>query len=80
MKITSPLGGRIILAIAATLLLVTSAASLRADGEWDSRHHYRRDNYGYYDKGNHYHHYIQYRGHNGYWDTTGPLRIFINVD
>ena len=35
---------------------------------------------GYWDSHHHYNHYIQYHGHNGYWDTTGPFRIFINVD
>ena len=62
------------------LLVLTGAANLWADGQWDSRHHYRRDNYGYWDQHNSYHHYIRYHDHNGYWDTMGPIRVFINVD
>ena len=64
----------------AALFVLTGAANLWADGQWDSRHHYRRDNYGYWDSGNHYHHYIVYHNHHGYWDTMGPVRLFINVD
>jgi hypothetical protein len=79
MKTTSPSFLKAVLAILAATFVLSGAASLRADNMWDSRHHYRRDNYGYYDHG-HYHHYIQYGGHNGYWDTQGPVRVFINVD
>ncbi len=69
-----------LLAVAAGLFVLGGTASLRADGMWDSRHHYQRDNYGYWDEHHSYHHYIKYGGHNGYWDTQGPVRVFINVD
>jgi hypothetical protein len=62
------------------LLMAAGASSLWADGTWDSRHHYRRDNYGYWDEHNHYNHYVMYHHHHGYWDTRGPVRVFINVD
>jgi hypothetical protein len=73
---------KIILAVMAALFVLTGAASqLRAhDGQWDSRHHYYRDNYGYWDEHDHYHHYIVNHNHNGYWDNRGPFRVFINVD
>jgi hypothetical protein len=67
------------LTLAALLLMAAGANSLWADNMWDSRHHYRRDNYGYYD-GDHYHHYQTWHNHRGYWDTRGPVRVFINVD
>ena len=70
-------------ALAAAFVL-TATSSLWADddhdrGEWDSRHHYRRDNYGYYD-GDHYRHYETWHNHHGYWDYRGPFRVFIQVD
>jgi hypothetical protein len=70
---------KFVITIAAVLLMAAGANSLWADNMWDSRHHYRRDNYGYYD-GDSYHHYILWHEHHGYWDTRGPVRIFINVD
>jgi hypothetical protein len=60
-------------------LVCAGAVNVLADNTWDSRHHYRRDNYGYYD-GPHYHHYETWHNHHGYWDTRGSSRIFINVD
>jgi hypothetical protein len=87
MKTTSPSLFKLTLALAGVLVLfagsATTALADRDDhprGQWDSRHHYRRDNYGYYDSGNRYHHYIFYHNHHGYWDTVGPVRVFINVD
>jgi len=80
MKTTLSSFCKIVLAAAAGLFVLTGASNLWADNMWDSRHHYRRDNYGYWDQHNRYHHFIQYHGHNGYWDTTGPVRVFINVD
>ena len=73
---------KIILAGMATLFVLTGTANnLRAhDGQWDSRHHYYRDNYGYWDDGDHYRHYRSWHHHHGYWDTRGGARIFINVD
>jgi hypothetical protein len=59
-------------------MILGGAISLRADN-WDSRHHYRRDNYGYWD-GPRYRHYEYRHHHHGYWDTRGPVRVFINVD
>lgn len=50
------------------------------DGQWDSRHHYYRDNYGYWDEHDHYRHYIYWEHHHGYWDNRGGVRVFINVD
>ena len=72
------------LAVLATAFVLTATSTLWADndgprGDWDGRHHYRRDNYGYWD-GDHYNHYILYNNHHGYWDTRGPVRVFINVD
>lgn len=66
--------------VLAVLLIAAGANSLWADNMWDSRHHYRRDNYGYWDENNSYHHFIIWHDHHGYWDTRGPVRVFINVD
>ena len=70
-------------ALAAAFILTTTSTLWADDdgprGEWDARHHYRRDNYGYYD-GPHYHHYILWHNHHGYWDDRGAVRVFINVD
>jgi hypothetical protein len=82
MKTTSHSVLKPILIAVATLMALSSGPNLWAyDGsnQWDSRHHYRRDNYGYYD-GPSYHHYILWHNHHGYWDTRGPVRVFINVD
>jgi len=79
MKTTSLSLHKIVLAALAAAFVFTGAASLWADNTWDSRHHYRRDNYGYYD-GDHYRHYDTWHNHHGYWDTKGPVRVFINVD
>jgi hypothetical protein len=49
-------------------------------GVWDSRHHYRRDNYGYWDDHDRYQKYIYWNNHHGYWDDRGGIRVFINVD
>jgi hypothetical protein len=77
MKTTS---SKFVFTVLAVLLMAVGASSLWADNMWDARHHYRRDNYGYWDEHNSYHHYIRYHDHNGYWDTMGPVRVFINVD
>jgi hypothetical protein len=70
-----------LLALAAVLFAASGATKLWAhDGEYDSRHHYYRDNYGYWDDHDHYHHYMTYHSHHGYWDDRGPFRVFINVD
>ena len=50
------------------------------DGQWDSRHHYYRDNYGYWNEHDRYQHYITWHNHHGYWDNRGGVRVFINVD
>jgi hypothetical protein len=73
-----------LLAVIAAFFAVSGASAWAdehhwADNQWDSRHHYRRDNYGYYD-GDRYSHYILYNGHHGYWDSRGAVRVFINVD
>jgi len=82
MKTTSPSVHKIVLAIMAALFVATGAATQlwAHDGQWDSRHHYYRDNYGYWDSHDHYNHYILWHSHHGYWDTRGPVRVFINVD
>jgi hypothetical protein len=69
----------------ATLTLLSLGAGTMAtasahDGQWDSRHHYRRDNYGYWNEHDRYNHYITYRNHHGYWDNRSGVRVFINVD
>jgi hypothetical protein len=79
MKTTSQSFHRFVLGALVAAFVFAGAANLMADNTWDARHHYRRDNYGYYDHGNHYHHYTYWHNHHGYWDTTGP-RVFINVD
>ncbi len=72
---------KIILALMAFVFVMTGASQLQAhDGQWDSRHHYYRDNYGYWNEHNRYHHYGLYRGHHGYWDNRGPFRVWINID
>jgi hypothetical protein len=70
------------MAAAAALFVMTGAASKLSahDGQWDSRHHYYRDNYGYWDNHDHYRHYESWHNHHGYWDTRGGARIFISVD
>jgi hypothetical protein len=49
-------------------------------GAWDGRHHYYRDNYGYWDEHDRYRHYVYWQHHHGYWDNRGGVRVFINVD
>jgi hypothetical protein len=73
---------KLIFGVMAALFVLTGAATqlLAHDGQWDSRHHYYRDNYGYWDEHDHYHHYVVWHDHHGYWDTRGPIRVFINVD
>jgi len=78
-QMTTP-SNKIVFTVLTILLMATGVNSLWADNTWDSRHHYRRDNYGYYDEHNGYHHYILWHEHHGYWDTRGPVRVFINVD
>jgi len=80
MKTTSPSFHKIVFMALVGLFVLSGASSLWADNMWDSRHHYRRDNYGYWDAHNRYHRFIHYHGHNGYWDTTGSVRVFINVN
>jgi hypothetical protein len=58
----------------------TAKADEPHPGVWDSRHHYRRDNYGYWDDHDHYRHFIFWHNHHGYWDNKGGVRVFINVD
>ena len=70
----------------ATLLATTfcfSPTTASADphpGVWDSRHHYYRDNYGYWNDHDRYNHYQDWHHHHGYWDDRGGARVFINVD
>jgi hypothetical protein len=73
---------KFILALLAILFVLTGAATnlMAHDGQWDSRHHYYRDNYGYWDNHDRYRHYQNWHNHHGYWDTRGGTRIFINVD
>jgi hypothetical protein len=79
MKTTSKHLHKVVLAALVSAFVLASTSSVWADYYWDARHHYRRDNYGYYD-GPHYHHYVYWHNHHGYWDTRGPVRVFINVD
>jgi hypothetical protein len=68
------------LAFIAIAFVMTGADILWAhDGQWDSRHHYRRDNYGYWDNHDRYRHYESWHGHQGYWDDRGGSRVFISV-
>ena len=71
-----------VLAMMITLIALTGAANKlwAHDGQWDTRHHYYRDNYGYWDEHDHYRHYVVYHNHHGYWDNRGLFRVFINVD
>ncbi len=78
MKTTTPTYHKTVIALLASLMVLGGASSLWAQ-DWDARHHYRRDNYGYYD-GRHYRHYEYWHHHHGYWDTRGGPRVFINVD
>ena len=72
---------KILVVLAAFVFVLTGTKNLWAhDGEYDSRHHYYRDNYGYWDNGDHYRHYEHWNNHVGYWDTRGSSRIFINID
>ena len=82
MKITSLF--KAILALVTILgFLVLAPTPAQADphgGVWDARHHYYRDNYGYWDEHDHYRHFIFWHNHQGYWDNRGTTRVFINVD
>ena len=71
-----------LLMIMASLFVLTGATGrlLAHDGQWDTRHHYYRDNYGYWDDGDHYIHYILWHNHHGYWDDRSGVRVFISVD
>ena len=82
MKMTSPIIHKTLLTVLTVFGLVLGATGLAAahDGQWDSRHHYYRDNYGYWDNHDHYRHYILWHEHHGYWDTRGSTRVFINID
>ncbi|HEX4138805.1 MAG TPA: hypothetical protein VHY09_00540 [Candidatus Methylacidiphilales bacterium] len=62
------------------VLAPTTALADPHPGVWDTRHHYYRDNYGYWDEHDHYRHYVYWHNHHGYWDTRGATRVFINVD
>ena len=68
-----------------SLIGFASVGSLNASadphrGVWDARHHYYRDNYGYWDEHDRYRHFISWHNHHGYWDNRGGTRVFINVD
>ena len=80
MKTTSRSSLKIVLVALAGLFVLTGASNLWADNMWDARHHYRRDNYGYWDEHNHYRHFVYWNNHHGYWDNRGAVRVFINVD
>ena len=82
MKTTRTLVYRAILTLTATLGVIIGTAGLASahDGQWDHRHHYYRDNYGYWDNHDHYRHYETWHSHRGYWDTRSHVRVFINVD
>jgi hypothetical protein len=62
------------------ILAPTAAQADPHPGVWDTRHHYYRDNYGWWDEHDHYRHYIYWHSHHGYWDSRGGTRVFINVD
>jgi hypothetical protein len=79
MKTTSRLI-KLTLATLTVAFVLSGTSNLWADNMWDSRHHYRRDNYGYWDEHNNYHHFILWHNHHGYWDNRGAVRVFINVD
>jgi len=49
------------------------------NGKWDSQHHYRVDNSGYWDEHHKHQKFIIYRKHRGYWDTQGDTRVFIRI-
>jgi hypothetical protein len=80
MKMTSL--SKALLAIVTLLgfLAVAPTTAQAHDGQWDARHHYYRDNYGYWDEHDRYHHFIAWHNHHGYWDNRGATRVFINVD
>jgi hypothetical protein len=69
-----------LIAVLGFLSLATPAMADPHPGVWDNRHHYYRDNYGYWDEHDHYRHYIYWHQHHGYWDNRGGVRVFINVD
>ena len=72
---------KILLALVAAIGFFNIAPAAQAhDGQWDGRHHYYRDNYGYWNDGDHYRHYTSWHTHHGYWDDRGGTRVFINVD
>ena len=79
MKTTSLFNALLILVTILGFLAVAPTARAH-EGQWDGRHHYYRDNYGYWDDHDRYRHYIYWHNHHGYWDNRGGARIFINVD
>jgi hypothetical protein len=58
----------------------TTASADPHPGGWDGRHHYYRDNYGYWNDHDRYTHYQDWHNHHGYWDDRGGTRVFINVN
>jgi hypothetical protein len=58
----------------------TTASADPHPGVWDARHHYYRDNYGYWNDHDRYTHYQDWHNHHGYWDDRGGTRVFINVN
>jgi hypothetical protein len=77
MKTTSKAFPKILLAALAGLFVLTGASTLRAD---DFHHDYRHDHDGYRDRHDHYHSYVYWHDHRGYWGYRGPVRVFINCD
>ena len=81
MKTTTNLVPKLMLILMTALFVAAATPNLWAhDGQWDSRHHYYRDNYGYWNEHDAYHHYLFWHNHHGYWDNRGAVRVFINVD
>jgi len=74
---------KVLLTLAAVLgffAVATPATAEPHPGVWDARHHYYRDNYGYWNDHDRYQHYVYWHTHHGYWDDRGGTRVFINVD
>jgi hypothetical protein len=66
---------KVILAVAALALLGSSV--VRADYYRDPNYRYGHN--GYWDHGNHYHHWARYHDHDGYWSNRNGARIFIQI-
>jgi hypothetical protein len=80
MKTTSKLLPKIVLIALAGLFVLTGASNVQADTVYvyDPHRDFRHDHNGYWDRDNHYRHFVYFHEHRGYWGYRGPVRVFVN--